>query len=191
VVAGSALAVGGGVGCLLGGGCWSERLLGEVLPGVGFASTGGGVVDLACASRERLVVFVFPGVDRGVGSVRDPDGLLGSGCSLQSRGFRDLAGAFAVRGIKIVGVSSGQLEEQQQFALRERLSFPLLCDPELVLHRAMALPVYQTQGGEWVYERLSFLAHEASIQRVFHPIPIPRRNATDILTHINNHQTHD
>jgi peroxiredoxin len=132
------------------------------------------------------VVFVQPGLDRGVGSVRDPDGLLGSGCTLQSRGFRDLALEFAARGVRVLGLSSQTLEEQQAFAAREGLGVELLSDPGLELHRHLELPVVLTSGDEHVYERLSFLAHEGGIQRVFHPIPIPRRNATDILTHTNH-----
>ncbi len=187
-MAGSALAVGGGIERVLEGGCWSERLLGEALPAVGLLANDGSVVDLVGSSRAPVVVFVFPGVDRGVGSPRDPDGLLGSGCTVQSRGFRDLSLDFGARGIKILGISSCELSEQRTFAARERLDFPLLCDPELLLHRSLGLPVYETPSGESVYQRMSFLAHEGIVQRVFHPIPIPRRNAADILTHINHHQ---
>jgi peroxiredoxin len=186
----SYLAVGGTAGSLSGGGCWSERLLGEALPGGALAATagaGGSWVDLAGCSRERLVVFVHPGVERGVGSSRDPDGLLGSGCTVQSRGYRDLALDFQALGINVLGVSTPAIEEQQSFALREGLPFALLSDPGLLLHRELGLPTYLTPAGERVYERLSFLAHEGVIQRVFHPVPIPRRNATDILTHLNHH----
>lgn len=154
-----------------------------------FACTGGGVTDLAGACREPAVVFVFPGVDRGLGSAKDPDGLLGSGCSVQARGFRDLALDFAARGIKLLGLSGGPLAEQQAFADREELSFPLLADPALVLHERLGLPTLQTPSGERVYERLSFLAREGAVQRVFHPVPIPRRNAVDILTHTDHDQT--
>ncbi len=75
------------------------------------------------------------------------------------------------------------------FVERERLGFDVLCDPGLVLHERLGLPVYEAPGGVRVYERLSFLAVEGAVRRVFHPVPIPRRNATDILTHINHQQT--
>ncbi len=186
----SALAIGGSHSRLSAGGCWSERLLGERLPDTGFTSTGGGTIDLADAPWERLIVFVFPGIDRGVGSARDPDGLLGSGCSVQSRGFRDLVPDFQALGTGIVGLSADPLGEQLPFAERERLPFPLLCDPDLILHECVGLPVQGTTSGTRVYERLSFLAHAGVIQRVFHPVPIPRRNAADVLTHIDPRQTH-
>jgi peroxiredoxin len=161
-----------------------------MLPSVGFASTGGGLIDLAGAAWDPVVVFVFGGVDRGVGSPRDPDGLLGSGCSLQSRGFRDLALDFQARGIRVMGVSGLALAHLQTFAEREALPFPLLSDPDLRLHACLGIPTYETAAGERVYERLSFLAQEGSIQRVFHPVPIPRRNAADILTHTADNQAH-
>jgi peroxiredoxin len=164
--------------------------LGETLPSLAFASTDGGLVDLAGAAWDPVVIFVFPGVDRDMGSVRDPDGLLGSGCSVQARGFRELALDFQARGIKILGLSSLAAREQQAFAQREGLSFPLLSDPGLRLREVLGIPTYEASGGEQVYERLSFLAHESSVQRVFHPVPIPRRNAADILTHTNHHQAH-
>jgi peroxiredoxin len=160
-----------------------------MLPSVGFASTGGGLIDLAGAAWDPVVVFVFPGVDRGIGSERDPDGLLGSGCSVQARGFRELALDFAAGGIEVLGLSSLPVLELQAFALREGLPFALLSDPGLRLHEHLGIPTYEAADGERVYERLSFLAQGGSIQRVFHPVPIPRRNATDILTQTTDHQT--
>jgi peroxiredoxin len=183
-------AAGRGLGYVSGGGCWSERLLGAKLPSVPFRSTGGGELDLAGLSAGPLLVFVHPGVEVGVGSERDPDGLLGSGCTVQARGFREMALDFAARQIKVVGLSSVSTEQQQTFALREGLPFALLSDPALELVGALGLPTYLTADRRRLYERLSFLAYQGSIQRIFHPIPIPRRNAPDILTHINYHHTH-
>jgi len=90
--------------------------------------------------------------------------------------------------VQIVGVSSVAGTEQRQFARRERLPFPLLSDPELALVGTLGLPTYLTPDGRRLYRRLSFLADEGVIQRVFHPVPIPRRNAADIFTHLHHYQ---
>lgn len=158
-----------------------ESLLGRPLPSLQLACTTGGELDLARLAIEPVVVFVHPGTETSRESSRDPDGLLGSGCTLQSRLFREHVASFAGRRFNVVGVSARSPEEQRRFCRRERLQFPLLSDGKLELADTIDLPTSLSARGERVYSRLTFIAHEGIIDRVFYPVPIPRRNAQDVL----------
>ncbi|HEY7829569.1 MAG TPA: peroxiredoxin [Solirubrobacteraceae bacterium] len=158
-----------------------ESLLGQPLPSLRLACTTGGELDLAKLAIEPVVVFVHPGTETLRERRQDPDGLLGSGCTLQSRLFREHVASFAGRRFHVVGVSASSPEEQRRFSRRERLQFPLLSDSRMELASAIDLPTSCSSSGQRVYSRLTFIAHEGIIDRVFYPVPIPRRNALDVL----------
>jgi peroxiredoxin len=158
-----------------------ESLLGLPLPSLRLSCTTGVEMNLATLASEPVVVYVYPGTDTAREVPEDPDGLLGSGCTLQSRLFREHLSSFAGRRFQVVGLSSSTIEEQLRFARRERLRFPLLSDDTLVLAEAIDLPTSLSRAGRRVYSRLTFIAHQGIIDRVFYPVPIPRRNALDVL----------
>jgi peroxiredoxin len=166
-----------------------ESLLGQPLPSLRLACTTGGELDLARLAIEPVVVFVHPGTETSSATPEDPDGLLGSGCTLQSRVFREHVTSFAGRRFNVVGVSARPPEEQRHFCRRERLQFPLLSDTRMELARAIDLPTTRLGSGECVYSRLTFIAHEGIIDRVFYPVPIPRRNALDVLAWLDKQGT--
>jgi peroxiredoxin len=162
----------------------SERvhsLIGLPLPSLRLPSTTGGELNLAMLTSQPVVVYVHPGTETMYEVPEDPDGLLASGCTVQSRVFREHAPRFAARRFQVVGISGCEPRAQRLFARRERLAFPLLSDFAMELAEAIDLPTTLTAGGERVYSRLTFIAHEGVIDTVFHPVPIPRRNAIDVL----------
>ncbi len=162
----------------------SERvhsLIGLPLPSLRLPSTTGGELNLAMLTTQPVVVYVHPGTETMYEVPEDPDGLLASGCTVQSRVFREHAPRFAARRFQVVGISGCEPRAQGLFARRERLAFPLLSDFAMELAEAIDLPTTLTAGGERVYSRLTFIAHEGVIDTVFHPVPIPRRNAIDVL----------
>lgn len=166
-----------------------ESLLGQPLPALRLACTTGGVLDLAKLAIEPLVVFVHPGTETSRTVPQDPDGLLGSGCTLQSGVFREHVTSFAGRRFNVVGINARPPEEQRRFCRRERLQFPLLSDAEMKLADAIDLPTTLSRAGERVYSRITFIAHEGVIDRVFYPVPIPRRNALDVLAWLDTQGT--
>jgi peroxiredoxin len=166
-----------------------ESLLGLPLPSLQLACTTGGELDLATLASEPVVVYVHPGIETLREVPEDPDGLLGSGCTLQSRFFREHASSFAGRRFHVVGLSACSVDEQRRFARRERLRFPLLSDDALKLADAIDLPTSLTASGRRIYSRLTFIAHQGVIDKVFYPVPIPRRNAVDVLAWLDKQGT--
>ncbi|MEV7282493.1 peroxiredoxin [Streptomyces sp. NPDC093111] len=51
------------------------------------------------------------------------------GCTAEACHFRDLAGEFRAVGAGPVGISTDEVERQQEFAARHSLGYPLLSDP--------------------------------------------------------------
>jgi peroxiredoxin len=166
-----------------------QSLLGQPLPSLRLTCTTGGDMDLATLAIEPVVVYMHPGTETSRGVPEDPDGLLGSGCTLQSRVFSDHGAGFAGRRFHVVGISARPPEEQRRFCRRERLRFALLSDTELELAEAIDLPTERSASGERVYSRLTFIAHEGVIDRIFYPVPIPRRNALDVLAWLDKQGT--
>jgi peroxiredoxin len=158
-----------------------HSLVGMPLPSLRLSSTTGGEMDLAMLTSEPVVVYVYPGTATLYEVPEDPDGLLASGCTVQSRVFSEHASRFAARRFQVAGISGCEPEAQRRFARRERLAFPLLSDGAMALAQAIDLPTTVNASGERVYTRLTFIAHEGVIDTVFYPVPIPRRNAIDVL----------
>lgn len=159
-----------------------ESLIGMPIPSVTLPCTVGADGDIAALTVEPTIVYVHPGTETRPEFREDPDGLLGTGCTVQSRVFDDYIPDFAARGIKILGLSACERGEQRRFASREHLGFKLLSDEALVLADALDLPTFVAPGGERLYRRLTFFAREGVIEKVFYPVPIPRRDAIDVLS---------
>jgi peroxiredoxin len=160
----------------------ADDLPGRVVPGASLSSTLGGRLDLREATRRLAVIYIYPRTD--VPGAPPPEGweeIPGApGCTPQSRAFRDHVLELAAYGASVFGLSSQSLAEQCEFAQRERIPYPLLSDPGMQLAEALGLPTFEADGRRF-YRRLTFLAHEQRIAKVFYPIFPPRQNASQIL----------
>jgi peroxiredoxin len=160
----------------------ANHLPGSEVPAVVLPSTLGGEVDLAQAARERLVVYVYPRT--GVPGEPLPDGwddIPGArGCTPQSCAFRDAREELARHGATLIGISAQTPQEEAEFAEREHIPYPLLSDHEHALADAMGLPTFETSGLR-LYKRLTFVAEQGRIVKVFYPVFPPDRNAADVI----------
>ena len=167
----------------------ADHLPGSEVPAVALPSTSGGVVDLADAARERLVVYVYPRT--GVPGEPLPEGwddIPGArGCTPQSCAFRDAREDLARHGATLIGISAQTPQEQAEFAEREHIGYPLLSDHDLALADAMGLPTFEASGLR-LYKRLTFVAEQGRIVKVFYPVFPPDRNAGDVLAWLEDLQ---
>jgi DNA-binding HxlR family transcriptional regulator/peroxiredoxin len=69
-----------------------------------------------------------------------------TGCTLESRTYRDRHPEFTAAGVTVHGVSTQRPDEQRAFAKAEGLRFPLLSDAELSLVAALRLPTFRAAG---------------------------------------------
>jgi peroxiredoxin len=79
-----------------------------------------------------------------------------------------------------VGISAQSPADQAEFAGREMIPYPLLSDEGLELARALRLPTFEA-GGMTFYRRLTFVARDGAIERVFYPVFPPDRNAAEVV----------
>jgi peroxiredoxin len=162
----------------------ADHLAGALVPSVRLASTLGGEVDLAAAAAGpgRLVAYVYPRTAKpGEPPIEGWDEIPGArGCTPQSAAFRDHVTDFAASGATLVGISAQSPADQAEFADREMIPYPLLSDAGLELARALRLPTFEA-GGLTLYKRLTFVARDGAIERVFYPVFPPDRNATEVL----------
>jgi len=161
----------------------AEHLHGAAVPSVRLEATGDEAVDLAAhAATGPLVVYVYP--QTGVPGRPLPDGwdrIPGArGCTPQSCAFRDSAEELSALGATVFGLSAQPIAEQREFAAREQIPYPLLNDSQFVLADRLGLPTFDANGVRY-YRRLTFIAREGRIAKVFYPVFPPQDNAADAI----------
>ena len=127
--------------------CWWDADARLEVPALTLASTLG-PLELRVFCAERAVLYLYPatgvpGRDPAIDPAPGWDDIAGAaGCTPQSLGFQRECGGFASLGVRVAGISTQPLAEQRDFAERHALPFPLLCDEQLRLQRAWALPTF-------------------------------------------------
>jgi peroxiredoxin len=161
----------------------ADHLQGADLPSLSLPSTSGGEVDLAEAAEGTLVLYCYPRTGRP-GEPLPPgwDEIPGArGCTPQSCAFRDHFAELQALGGDVLGLSAQPLEDQVEFADRVHLPYPVLSDPALRLADALRLPTFAVAGMR-LYRRLTLVAIERRIVKVFYPVFPPDRNASEVLS---------
>jgi peroxiredoxin len=152
----------------------ADHLTGLELPDLTLDSSAGPV-----NVRDFTVVYVYPRSGKpGVPLLPGWDETPGArGCTPQSCAFRDL---YPDLGVPVAGLSAQPLEDQVEFAERNRMPFPVIADPELRLGAALGLPTFEI-AGLTLYKRITLVSEDARIVKVFYPVFPPDENAGDVL----------
>jgi peroxiredoxin len=152
----------------------ADHLVGLGLPDLTLESSQGEV-----NIKSFDVIYVYPRSGRpGVPMLPGWDETPGArGCTPQSCAFRDL---YPDLGVPIAGLSAQTLDDQAEFAERNAMPFPVIADPERRLGAALRLPMFEIEGLT-LYKRLTLVAEDARIVKVFYPVFPPDANADDVL----------
>lgn len=155
----------------------ADHLVGATLPHLVLPSSRRDV-DIA----DVDVLYVYPRTGKpGEAPLPGWDEIPGArGCTPQSCAFRDRHGAFDELGLTVAGLSSQPLEDQLEFAARNAIPYAVIADPELRLGQALRLPTFEA-AGHTLYRRLTLVAEEATVVKVFYPVFPPDENAADVL----------
>jgi peroxiredoxin len=135
---------------------------------------------------SRLVLFVYPATGApGRDPLVDPapgwDAIPGApGCTVQALGYRDAWDRIRALGFDVIGLSGQPTAEQEEFAARQAIPFPLLSDPTFALAGSLRLPTF-TIAQRRFYRRLSMVVIEGRIVHIIYPVFPPHTNAQRVL----------
>jgi peroxiredoxin len=160
----------------------ATHLTGMRVPRLELPTTDQRALDLAEAAQQLLVLYVYPRT--GVPGQPLPTGwddIPGArGCTPQACSFRDLHADIAATGAHTLGLSAQPVAEQHEVVERLGLPYPLASDPWLTVAAALSLPTFEVDGMR-LYKRITLIADEGEIVKVFYPVFPPNRNAQDVL----------
>jgi peroxiredoxin len=86
----------------------------------------------------------------------------------------------------VFGVSAQSTEYQREAAERLHLPFALLSDADGRFADALHLPMFEIDGMRLI-KRLTLIAREAKIVKVFYPVFPPDRNAAEVMLWLHEH----
>jgi peroxiredoxin Q/BCP len=102
----------------------STRLAaGDTAPDFTLTDQNGTAVSLADYRGQKVVVYFYPAA-------------MTPGCTTQACDFRDSLGSLGAAGYQVLGLSKDSQAKLAQFAENDHLTFPLLSDEDLAVHRA-------------------------------------------------------
>ncbi|HKK13645.1 MAG TPA: peroxiredoxin [Gammaproteobacteria bacterium] len=158
-----------------------DHLEGEKLPSLSLEGTAGRTVDLSSDLGITVVCF-YPLLGRP-----DAPPMIGwneipgaRGCTPQSCAFRDRHSELRELGVKVYGVSAQPLADQKEAVERLGLPFELLNDSALALAHALSLPTFEYESLRLI-KRLTLVAVDGVIRKVFYPVFPPHRNPDDVI----------
>ena len=160
---------------------------GLALPRIFLPATDGGNVSLATLPG-RSVVAVYPWTGRP-GHPNPPgwDNIPGAhGSTPELEGFRDAVDGFARCETRVFGLSGQATDYQQELVERLGLNFQLLSDVGGHFAGALGLPSF-TAGEENYLKRLTLVAADARIEKVFCPVSDAAAHAGEVLAYLTNY----
>jgi len=96
---------------------------GDAAPALTLPDQDGTQVSLSEFAGRKVILYFYPAAST-------------PGCTTQACDFRDSLEPLASAGYVVLGVSKDQPEKLRKFKETEGLTFPLLSDPELEVHKA-------------------------------------------------------
>lgn len=130
----------------------------------------------------KTVIYFYPMTGRpGIPLPAGWDAIPGArGCTPQSCSFRDHFDEIKALGARVFGVSAQDGDYQREAAQRLHLPFELVSDDGLHLAEALSLPLFEVDGKRLI-RRLTLIAENGVIGKVFYPVFPPDRNAGDVI----------
>ncbi|MFI6298787.1 thioredoxin-dependent thiol peroxidase [Nonomuraea sp. NPDC050790] len=111
----------------------TKLVAGDAAPEFALPAADGSTVSLDSLRGKRVILYFYPAA-------------MTPGCTKQACDFRDNLGQLTAEGFVVLGVSKDKPDKLVKFTERDALTFPLLSDPELAVHKA-----YGAYGAKKLY----------------------------------------
>ncbi len=162
-----------------------DHLLGVGLPDIALSTTNYNQVNFS-ALKGYTVIYIYPMTGRP--DIALPDGwdqIPGArGCTPQSCSFRDHYQEIKALNAQVFGLSTQTTDYQTEAANRLHLPFPLVSDSNLKFITQLSLPTLKVEG-MILSKRITLIAHNGTIQKVFYPVFPPNENANQVIRYLN------
>ena len=162
-----------------------DHLEGMLLPSLLLKTSFDSSVDLS-AEKGIVVIFFYP-----MTGIPDSPPMVGwneipgaRGCTPQTCSFRDSYKQLTELGAKVFGASSQAIEAQNEAVTRLKLPFGLVNDSAFKLTESLNLPTFNYQGVKMI-KRLTIVAVNGEIRKVFYPVFPPDQNVKHIILWLN------
>ncbi|GAA4595459.1 thioredoxin-dependent thiol peroxidase [Planotetraspora phitsanulokensis] len=115
----------------------SRLEVGDAAPEFTLNDDEGDEVSLESFRGKRVILYFYPAA-------------MTPGCTKQACDFRDNLGSLTAQGFVVLGVSKDKPAKLQQFRERDGLTFPLLSDVDLDVHKAYGAYGEKTNYGKTI-----------------------------------------
>ena len=166
-----------------------DHLLGMALPAISLTGTDDAEVDLS--NFVNVVIYCYPMTGRpDISLPEEWDNIPGArGCTPQSCAFRDHYQELSALGANVFGLSSQESAYQQEAKERLHLPYTLLSDKDLAYTKALNLPTFTidnnpSKQGRVLLKRVTLIAQQGMIKKVFYPVFPPHKNVEQVLTYL-------
>ena len=158
-----------------------RHLEGTRLPSVSLPSTTEGTVDLSKIAGT-IVVYCYPRTGRpGEALPEGWDDIPGArGCTPQACAFRDHYQEIRAHAAAVFGLSTQGTDYQTEMVSRLHVPFPVLSDEDLAFASALRLPTLTVEAMTLI-KRLTLIATDGTIEKVFYPVFPPHKNPDDVI----------
>jgi len=166
----------------------AAHLQGMRLPDVSLESTRGEAVNLS-SIKQKLVIYIYPLTGRpDVALPTGWDEIPGArGCTPQACDFTNHYQELQALNTVVFGLSSQSTEYQLELKNRLHLPFDLLSDSHFLLQKSLTLPTF-VANNLLLYKRLTLIAEQSVIKKVFYPVFPPNQNASQIIDWLKSQQ---
>jgi peroxiredoxin len=157
------------------------HLLGISLPKVMLLSTDDRELHLSDI-KGQVVLYCYPMTGQpGIPLPNGWDQIPGArGCTPQACSFRDYYAELQALDVQVYGISTQDTRYQKEAVERLHLPFELLSDAGLEFSASLQLPTFEVDGKRLI-KRLTIIANEGKIIKVFYPVFPPDKHAQEVV----------
>jgi thioredoxin-dependent peroxiredoxin len=131
--------------------------IGEKAPDFEAPDHSGAIFRFSSVRGSPVVLYFYPAADT-------------PGCTVESKGFRDVYAQYQAQNVKVIGVSTDDCADQQAFRVKYGLPFPLIADS-----KKEVATLYGVLGPRGNARRVTFLIDPAGkvVDVIDAPSPAP------------------